>query len=293
MKNQKKLIEVIEKYVVSPYKESLLKEIQPSIRLKTTGKLCNELGKTKLGGSPDLPKTISWETSKYDNTPLSFLGQVNIKEVKDVDELNFLPDEGILYFFFNLDSGDDGNVIFSKEVKELERATPPEEFKEQKKSFFKRLLTGKSKKRILKESEVEIFKDYNFPSWDSLRLERIQKETGTNIKPIDAFKEGIFENQYDEGETETTSNHHLIGNYDGIQNEFHELNFIDYEIKDFDNLPTAEIEKALKWKLLFQFDSDNNLEISYGDWGRIYFFIHEDDLRNEKFDNIKISADCY
>lgn len=293
MKDQKKLIEVIEKYAVEPYKKPILNEIKSSIRLKTTGTSCKEIGKTKLGGCPDLTKKISWASSKYDNNYLSFLGQINLKEVQSFDKQELLPKKGMLYFFFNLDSGDDGKVVFTEEDSGLEKAVPPEEFKEQKKSFFQRLFTGKSKKRILKESEVEIYREYNTPSWDSLRLERIQKITKTEIKPINAFEEGIFENSYEEGETETTSNHHLLGNYKGIQNEYHELNFIDFEISDFEKMKLSEINQALKWKLLFQFDSDDNLEINWGDWGRIYFFIHEEDLKKKNFNNVKISADCY
>lgn len=293
MKDQKKLIEVIEKYAVEPYKKSILNEVKSSIRLKTTGKSCDKIGKTKLGGCPDLTKKISWATSKCDNKYLTFLGQINCEEVQKFDKEELLPKKGMLYFFFNLDSGDDGKVIFSEEANELEKAVPPEEFKEQKKSFFQRLFTGKSKKRILEENQVEIYNEYNIPSWDSLRLERIQKITKTDIKPINAFEKGIFEDSYEKEETETTSNHHLIGNYKGIQNEYHELNFIDFEIEDFEKMTVAEIEKALKWKLLFQFDSDDNLEISWGDWGRIYFFIHEEDLKNKNFNNVKISADCY
>ncbi len=293
MKRKEKLIEVVEKYAVEPYKELILKEIRPSIRLKTTGEQCKETGKTKLGGHPDFSKNISWARSSYDSRYLSFLGQVNLREVKMLDELDLLPKSGLLYFFFNLDSGDDGKVIFSKEEIGLERANPPDELIEEKKSFWKQLLTGKGKKRILKESQVEIYKEYDLPSWDSLKLEKIQKETNTNIKPIDSFKEGIFEDAYEEGETETTSNHHLLGHYKGIQNEYHELNFLDKNTSDLQNLTLTEINKALKWKLLLQFDSDNNLEISWGDWGRIYFFIHEDDLKKQNFDNVKISADCY
>lgn len=293
MIDKTKLITTIEKYVIKPYKDLVLKEIKPSIRLKTTGKSSEELGKTKLGGCPDLPKKTNWPKSNYDNTFLSFLGQVNMKDVKLFDELNFLPNEGILYFFFNLDSGDDGKVLFSKEVNIIERVASPEEFKEEKKSFLKRLFTGKSKKRILLESGVEIYKEYNFPSWDSFPLELIQKKLETDIKPISAFKEGIFDHCYDEGENESTSNHHLCGNYNGIQNEFHELDFIHDELDDFNNLSIIQIKKALKWKLLFQFDSDENLEFNFGDCGRIYFFIHEDDLKNENFNNIRISADSY
>jgi uncharacterized protein YwqG len=293
MKKKETLIELIEKCAVEPYKKFVLKEIQPSIRLKTTGEQCQEIGKTKLGGCPDLSKNISWARSNYDNQYLSFLGQVNLREVKMLDELDLLPKNGLLYFFFNLDSGDDGKVIFSKEESGLERANLPEELKEKKKSFWRQLLTGKSKKLLLKESQVRIYNEYNVPSWDSLILEKIQKETNTNIKPIDAFKEGTYENVYEEEETETTSNHHLLGHYKGIQNEFHELNFLDTGSSNFEHLTLDEINEALKWKLLFQFDSDNNLEISWGDWGRVYFFIHEDDLKNRNFDNVKISADCY
>lgn len=293
MRDQKKLIGVVEKHVIEPYRESMMKEIQPSIRLKTTGISCQELGKTKLGGCPDISKKISWAKSEFDNSYLSFLGQINLEEVKEFDEYELLPKKGMLYFFFNLDSGDDGKVLFSKDVNKLEKAVPPEELKEEKKSLLQKLLTGKSKKRILKESKVEIYKEYGLPSWDSLRLERIQKITGTPIKPIKAFKEGIFEDSYEEGENESTSNHHLLGNYKGIQNEFHELNFVDFKNRNLEDLTITEIENALQWKLIFQFDSDKNLEISWGDWGRIYFFIHEDDLKNQNFENIKISADCY
>lgn len=293
MKDRKKLIEVIEKYVIEPYKKGTLGEVRPSIRLKTTGMASKDLGRTKLGGCPELSKEISWPKSKFNGSYLSFLGQINLEEVREFDEEGLLPNKGMLYFFFNLDSGDDGKIIFLDEVIELERAVVPEEFKEVKKSFVQRLFGGKSSKRILKESLVEMYKEYNMPSWDSLRLEKIQKSTGTDVKPIDAFEDGIFEDCYEEGETETTSNHHLIGNYRGIQNEYHELDCVDFDFKDLENMELFEIEKALKWKLLFQFDSDNNLEVSVGDWGRIYFFIHEDDLKKQIFDNLKIVVDSY
>ncbi|MFK7933295.1 MAG: YwqG family protein [Saprospiraceae bacterium] len=293
MKNKQKLIETIEKHTIESYRSAVIKEIQPQIRLKTTGIPCQELGKTKLGGCPNLPKGMDWAKSKYGNYYLSFLAQINLAEVKTFDEAALLPNNGMLYFFFNLDSGDDGRVIFSKEINELERAVPPEEFKEKKKSFMQRLLTGKSKKRILKESKIDLYKEYGLPSWDSLRLEKIHKLTGTKTKPINLFAEGIFEESYEVGETEMTSNHHLLGNYKGIQHEFYELDCVNFKIKNIKNLTIAEIEKALKWRLLFQFDSDNNLEISWGDWGRIYFFIHEDDLKKQRFANVKILGDCY
>jgi uncharacterized protein YwqG len=293
MKNKQTFINDIEKYAVEPYKQRLFAEIQPSIRLKTTGVLCPEIGTTKLGGCPDFSKNINWPRSNFDNRHLTFLGQIKLREVKVFDELDLLPKSGLLYFFFNLDSGDDGKVIYSNEENALERANPPEEFKVQKKSFWQRLVTGKSKKRILKESQVLIYKEYDMPSWDSLKLERIQKETKTNIKPSDSFIQDNSKHIDEEEESETTSCHRLTGNYKGIQNEMYELDFLETPTSNIDNITLDEINAALRWKLLFQFDSDDNLDHSFCDWGRIYFFIHEDDLKNQNFDNVKISADCY
>lgn len=293
MKDQNKLIEIIKKYVTEPYQEAILNEIRPSIRLKTTGTTTSIIGKTKLGGCPDLAKNITWPTSPYDHNPLSFLGQINCEEVQRFDVQKLLPQQGMLYFFFNLDSGDDGKVIYSEVSINLEKTIPPVEFHKKKKSFLQKLFSKKVQQSILKESQVEIYNEYHVPSWDSLYLERIQKNSKTNLPSINAFKEDFFENCYEKGETENTSNHHLLGNYKGIQNEYHELNCLDTSIEKFTNMTLTDIKKALQWKLLFQFDSDDHLEISWGDWGRIYFFIHEEDLKNKNFNNIKISADCY
>lgn len=109
-------------------------------------------------------------------------------------------------------------------------------------------------------------KEYHIPSWNPLRFEKIQKETHTNIEPVNAVKEGIFGDIYEEGETETSSNHHLLGHYGGIQHECHELNFINKDISNDRHLTLDEINRALEWKLLFQFDSDHNLEFSWADW---------------------------
>jgi len=148
----------------------------------------------------------------------------------------------------------------------------PEELKPQKQSLIERIVKGKKKSKVLKESKVKIFKEYSIPSYDSFTLDKISKEIGTEIKPIDAYNEGLHKALYNEGESETTSNHHLLGNYTGIQNEFHELNFSKIAIKDIHDISLDELKELLKWRLLFQFDSDDNLDFCWGDWGRIIFF---------------------
>ena len=140
MKKKEKLIDVIKQFIIEPYQELILNEIKSSIRLKTISKACKTIGNTKLGGLPDFPKKMNWPKSKFNQKYLSFLGQINLNEIQEYDEKKLLPSDGILYFFFNLDSGDDGEVIFSKEVNELEKANPPRELENQKKSFIQKII---------------------------------------------------------------------------------------------------------------------------------------------------------
>ena len=60
------------------------------------------LNKSKIGGKPYLPKDFVWPY--YQELPLSFLAQINLEEVKALDKDNLLPDKGMLYFFYELET---------------------------------------------------------------------------------------------------------------------------------------------------------------------------------------------
>lgn len=55
------------------------------------------LGKSKIGGSPDLPHSTDWPTYR-DGRPLSFLFQINCSEIEYNTRLN-LPRTGVIAFF--------------------------------------------------------------------------------------------------------------------------------------------------------------------------------------------------
>ena len=145
----------------------------------------------------------------------------------------------------------------------MKRVLSKEEFKPWLENFLPQL---RDKSFILETGKVSDRKDGSLVHLDGVNFSRAwslnkiaegmpEYEHLKNIsnKHINYSLPSIFEDSYEEGETETTSNHHLIGNYNGIQNEYHELNFVDFEIGDFEKMTLTEIEKALKWKLLFQF----------------------------------------
>ena len=58
--------------------------------------------KSKIGGRPYLPKDLTWPY--YQELPLSFLAQINLEEVSSLDKDKLLPDKGMLYFFYELET---------------------------------------------------------------------------------------------------------------------------------------------------------------------------------------------
>lgn len=77
-----------------------------SIRLKTKyidKKL--DTGTSKLFGTPDIFEGFVWPTILVNDEEykLTFIGQINLKEVNKYDKEGLLPKTGMLYFFYDLD----------------------------------------------------------------------------------------------------------------------------------------------------------------------------------------------
>ena len=51
------------------------------------------------------------------------------------------------------------------------------------------------------------------------------------------------------------------------------------------------IEQGLKWQLFLQVDTDDRVDMSWVDGGKILFFIQENDLKQKKFDNLIVQLD--
>jgi len=73
----------------------------PAIELKTklikTKTFRKEHGKTQFGGYPDLPKGTKWPM--WQNRPMSFLVQINLTEIHEINPDIKLPKTGLLSFF--------------------------------------------------------------------------------------------------------------------------------------------------------------------------------------------------
>jgi uncharacterized protein YwqG len=64
----------------------------------------------------------------------------------------------------------------------------------------------------------------------------------------------------------------------------------------FGNAPaiTDEMQAdAPNWRLLLQIDTDDTLGVTWGDAGRLYFWMHSDDLRARAFERAWCIRQCY
>ncbi len=83
----------------------LLKDIdlvsRASIRLQTNqvNESSLSIGASKLGGMPDLPPEVSWP--ERNGLPQSFIAQIHLNEVRPYDTNRLLPQDGMLWFFYD------------------------------------------------------------------------------------------------------------------------------------------------------------------------------------------------
>ena len=60
------------------------------------------------------------------------------------------------------------------------------------------------------------------------------------------------------------------------------------------NWDSTEIDaKSKELVLLFQMDSDDELEVMWGDAGMLYFCIEKQDLFHKRFNKVKFTLQCY
>jgi uncharacterized protein YwqG len=249
------------------YLETFQGMIQPSIRLVTEREAENKLGigQTKLGGQPDLPANIEWPYwKKY---PMSFIAQINLKEMTTIQKINdFQQTSGIIYFFYTAypeaiyEEADFYNnpktskvLFYDGEMEHLVRTQPPKE-----------LLNGLQffSARVMPRLEWTVPDSDSFEVNEGLGLSRDDENYEKYWK---VFQEN-FSNKYFAGYNSEfhVGMNRLFGYHDPVQGE----------------------HKGEGWRLLLQIDSEDSTNMDWDDTGRVYFWIKDDDLKNINFDGV-------
>jgi len=258
------------------------------------------LNKSKIGGKPYLPKDFVWPY--YQELPLSFLAQINLEEVKSLDKDNLLPDKGMLYFFYELETEEWGYELKNKGCAKV--------FYYEDTSNFELIDFPKDMKDYCQVPEFKVnFKsNTSYPSYENfekLNENDILLKKYEILERYDELNDNFFDNYcdfYEEYMDGFESYTKLLGYPDVVQNSMEEecvevtRDFDMEAVKASPKKYKEEIKKAAEnWILLFQMDTveTDDYELMFGDSGHIYFWIKKEDLKNKNFDNIWLILQCY
>lgn len=232
-------------------------------------------GRSYLGGSVVLPPNIRWPSK--DGKPLTFLACIDLSELKAAHDFEWLPPDGQLLFFYDsqdqpwgFDPKDRGgwSVLFLNKLagSGIEQPVP-----------------------ALPRKSVRFIKVDTIPSWERL------DDLGLTDSEMDLLID-LQDKQY-QGHSQ-----HQIGGFpypiqgDGMELEAQLASSGVYcgDPEGYKNPRVKELRPGEKdWRLLLQFDSDDDIKAMWGDAGRLYFWVREHDARIGEFGNVWVVLQCY
>lgn len=289
--NKNQILDLLVTSGLEVYKDRFDSLIFPSyqIQLEPVEDSYFPLGVSKIGGQPDLAADVEWP--KWKGCNMSFIAQINLADLPDPTPLS---PGGLLSFFYAVepmyedeDFYDDPNtchVIF----------TPVEG------------LSGLTRKPLPELTEDAIFKPngvtfspvLSVPAPESAYLESMGLGWNGNREHFDKYWE-VFIEKYREITEASDTVHRLFGHPDQIQGDMQVAcqvmtTELTYEMLNDPGVNERAVKSALKWRLLLQIDSEEEKTgIMFGDVGRLYFWIREEDLAEQRFDRVVCEMQCY
>ncbi len=284
---KRKLREEFENAGLARVADDVDKLMMVSIGLNAKAAAEGELkpGSSKLGGTPDLPEGTAWP--QCNGVPMALLAQLRLQDVAPYDLDGRLPKSGMLYFFYEareqvwgFDPKDKGNwavIYHDGDPDKLRPAVPP---------------SGLPKECRFRTCRVTFHNEIALPSWDSKGVERLKLSEEEN---------DIFGDLLDAIRSGEGAAHRMFGYPDQIQGEMMlECQLASHGIdvgnsEGYADSRRATLEKgADDWQLLLQIDSDeDNLGAMWGDAGRVYFWIRQEELKKRDFGNVWLILQCY
>ena len=236
-------------------------------------------GSSRLGGKPDGPPLADWP--KRNGAPLAFLCQLDLSEIRRAGGPDWLPADGSLLFFYDADeqpwgfdpADRDGWRVIHVPSGELKDEAPPRPIFPEKRlsAHSSQSLPQANSDRIgvsLQELSDKEF-DALFDASDEHYGRFPAHQVGGYASPIQGDDMEL--------EAQLVSNGIYCGDPEGYQG------------------PRAEDLKsgAEDWVLLLQLDSDDDVDMMWGDGGRLYFWIREQDARRADFGNVWLVLQCF
>lgn len=255
---------------------------RPSCRLHPDSSIdAASVGISRLGGMPDLPLETPWPMGP--DTPLSFIAQINLADATAVLPPNSgVPTSGLLSFFYDaveqsawgFTPGDDESwsVIYSPDVAPCERRSWPDGLPDE----------GRFRAAALRHTP-----ELSFPAAESFDVEQLGIDS-----PWTTYGRVL-------GDVDEVISR-FLGNPDPVQGDMQvecqlASNGVYCGSSDYLNRPEAKalLAGASAWRLLLQVDShEDETGMMWGDVGRLYFWIREQDLASGNWDATWMVLQC-
>lgn len=267
-------------------KEKLIKLIRPTVGIKTKSSDDNivQVGKSKIGGKPDLPKDFEWP--RANGKPMLFCAQYNLSELTKFASKNKLPLKGFFYIFLSLD----------EKWNEFNGVNQPFKFlfSETENLFRKEYPNDLEENQIFKTASIEYFQFYTIPDDENYRLSEFKKKyEDFYFRFYEPTEDYIIEELYQD----LNKMHQILGYDRSVQSSVvydfasKELGLNEAENSEYKKKWNEIFELSKKYELLLQLtcdDSETDLS-RFGGSGTYYFGLSKMDLEKSKFNDIKMS----
>lgn len=266
---------LLKEYQLDSYWPQLERLIRPEIKIQLKPVIDETLplGSSRVGGIPDLPAELPWVTDKK-GAPLSFLAQINCRELKAFDSEKLLPDSGLLYFFYDPEQSATG--VDPKDREKFKVLYYDGPFKNLKPVFFPEELPDYGQ-----------FDECSIHFMSSLSLPDVPGNWGIHMTPQDLSKYQQMQQQ-----NKTCLYHKMLGYANPLRNSMElDCQLVTNGIyignsSGFRGRRRTELEKTMgEWRVLLQLHSDDYPGMIWGEEGRLYFWIKTNDLKNRNFKN--------
>lgn len=258
---------------------------RPSARLVPTA--AGQAGSSKLGGLPDVGQAFEWPRMPDElgkGEPLGFVAQIRLADIQAVCPSRLLPSTGLLLFFYDtqqsvwgFDPHDRGHWAVIYQDGPLHSLKEAPEDMPQEGSY--------------KEVYLEARGELTLPELDSLEIQRL----GLSDQGGYAYGRLLMELSQAHGEVINR----CLGWPEGIQHDPAsevQLPFHGIYAGNPEGYATDEGKRLMAqrdvWRLVLQVDSEEDAGMMWGDVGRLYFMMREQDLLERAWDQAWFSLQC-
>lgn len=237
--------------------------------------------RSHIGGEPGLPAGMDWPS--HNGIKLDFLARLSLAELHRASPVEWLPAQGALLFFYDLegqpwgfDPADRGRwrVLL---VEDLDQPATPADAR-----------PGPGPTICFRSAHYRLIQ--SLPSWERPSIAAL----GLNAPESDALQDLA-----DRGFAGKPK--HQIGGFPApVQGDDMELQaqLVSHGLNCGssagykDPRASALGPGAADWRLLLQFDTDDDLGVMWGDCGTLYFWVPEASARQGRFEDTWLVMQC-